>query len=267
GTEEFLEKMRALGIGIWSTGGETADVGDLVRTVIVDSTVVARIRRNKVIDNARIAPGDLIVGLASDGKASYEDRYNGGMGSNGLTSARHDLLHPDYRVKYPETFDPNLPAGVTYSGSLKVTDPTEIDGVNVGLLTLSPTRTYAPVIHQVLEELKDNLHGLVHCSGGGQTKILHFIDHLHVIKDNMFPVPALFRLIQQESGTPWQEMYQVVNMGHRMECYVPDETSAMRIIDIASGFNIDARIVGRCQKSDRASVTISNPNGTFDYSR
>jgi phosphoribosylformylglycinamidine cyclo-ligase len=267
GTEEFLEKMRSLGIGIWSTGGETADVGDLVRTVIVDSTVVARIKRSQVIDNARIAAGDIIVGLASDGRATYEDQYNGGMGSNGLTSARHDLFNAVYREKYPETFDANLPAEVSYTGSLKVTDPTEIDGVNAGRLTLAPTRTYAPVIRMVLEELKGNIHGLVHCSGGGQTKVLHFIDQLHVVKDNLFPVPALFRLIQQESGTPWSEMYQVFNMGHRMECYVPDEASANAIVAIAGTFGIDARIVGRCVAAVRPSVTISTLNGTFDYAR
>jgi phosphoribosylformylglycinamidine cyclo-ligase len=267
GTETFLASMRDLGIGIWSTGGETADVGDLVRTVIVDSTVVARSRREEIIDNARIAPGDLIVGFASDGQASYEHSYNGGMGSNGLTSARHDLFHSDYRSRYPESYDTSLPDEVTYNGSLRVTDPTAIPGIDAGRLVLAPTRTYAPVMQRVFGEMKRHIHGLVHCSGGGQTKVLHFTDRLHVVKDNLFPEPELFSLIRNQSGTGWQEMYQVFNMGHRMECYVPDRKCADAIIDIARSFGIEARVVGYCEAADTATLTISSSHGTFRYGR
>jgi phosphoribosylformylglycinamidine cyclo-ligase len=217
GTEAFLEKMRELGIGIHATGGETADVGDLVKTIIVDSTVIARARRSEIIDNARIQAGDVIVGLASYGQAGYEDAYNGGMGSNGLTSARHDILDHAYAELYPESYDRDMPVELAYSGTKKLTDPSGIEGMDIGKLILSPTRTYAPVIREALSRFRKQIHGMVHCSGGAQTKILHFIDNLHVIKDNPFPIPPLFKLIQEESGTPWQEMYRVFNMGHRME--------------------------------------------------
>lgn len=267
GTEELLEQLRAMGVGIWSTGGETADVGDLVRTVIVDSTVMARAKRSRIIDNRNIAPGDLIVGLASDGQATYETFHNGGMGSNGLTSARHDLFDQIYRTKYPESYDANLPVDVTYCGSLKLTDPTEVPGVDAGKLVLSPTRTYAPVIRKVLDELHSQIHGLVHCSGGGQTKILHFVEEMHVIKDNLFPTPPLFRMIQSHSGTDWREMYQVFNMGHRMECYVPDLSTAKRIIEIAGEFGVEARLIGRCEAADHASLTIKSETGSFSYQR
>jgi phosphoribosylformylglycinamidine cyclo-ligase len=265
GTEAFLQRMRDLGVGIWSTGGETADVGDLVRTVIVDSTVVARAPRQNIINNQNIAPGDLIVGLASYGQASYEQSYNGGMGSNGLTSARHDLFNAMYRSKYPESFDTALPEDVTYCGSLKVTDPTAVPGVDAGKLVLSPTRTYAPVAHEVLKTLRPYIHGMVHCSGGGQTKVLHFVDQLHVIKENLFPIPPLFKLIQEQSGTPLPEMFQVFNMGHRMEFYVPDRAIADEIIAISKDFRIDARIIGRCETATSKQLTISGPLGSFIY--
>ena len=264
GTEEFLERMRDAGIGIWSTGGETADVGDLVRTVIVDSTVTARIPRADVIDNANIRPGDVIVGLASSGQTTYEDEYNGGMGSNGLTSARHDVFGNYLAGLYPESYDSNIPASLVYSGPMKLTDPTTVPGVSAGKLVLSPTRTYAPVIRKVLEMMRPSVHGMVHCSGGGQTKILHFIEEMHVIKDNLFPVPPLFDLIQKSSGTPWEEMYRVFNMGHRMELYV-DEADAAAIIDIAAGFNLDARIVGRCETAPGRHLTIRTPSGEYKY--
>jgi len=264
GTEEFLSRMRSEGIGIWSTGGETADVGDLVRTVIVDSTVTARMRRADVIDNANIRPGDVIVGLASFGQTSYETSYNGGMGSNGLTSARHDVFNKYLAGLYPESYDRAVPGSLVYSGSMKLTDPTIVPGVNAGMLVLSPTRTYAPVLRKVLETMRPAVHGMVHCSGGGQTKILHFIDRMHVIKDNLFPVAPLFDLIQNSSGTPWEEMYRVFNMGHRMELYV-EEKAAQTIIDIASGFNLDARIIGRCESSTSARLTISTVHGEFHY--
>lgn len=265
GTEEFLEKMRNLDVGIWSTGGETADVGDLVRTIIVDSTVVARMHRDMVIDNARISPGDIIVGLASSGQASYEDSYNSGIGSNGLTSARHDIFSSYYRRYYPESYDINLPDDITYSGTYRLTDQTEIEGVDTGRLVLSPTRTYAPVMKQVLGELRKDIHGLVHCSGGGQTKVLHFIDKVHVIKDNLFSVPPLFNMIRKESGTDWKEMYQVFNMGHRMECYVADMGTAQRIIEIAGSFNIDAKVVGRCVEAEKATLTIETATGKYTW--
>ncbi len=264
GTEEFLSRMRDAGIGIWSTGGETADVGDLVRTVIVDSTVTARMRRADVIDNSRISPGDVIVGLASFGQTNYEDGYNGGMGSNGLTSARHDVFHNYLASLYPESYDGTMPDSLVYSGSMKLTDATAVQGVNAGMLVLSPTRTYAPVIKKVLEVMRSAIHGMVHCSGGGQTKILHFIDCMHVIKDNLFPVPPLFEMIQSGSGTPWEEMYRVFNMGHRMEIYV-NEDDARAIIDIASGFNLDAQIIGRCEPSAGRRLTIRTSLGEFTY--
>ena len=255
GTEEFLQKMRDNGIGIYSTGGETADVGDLVRTVIVDSTVTARLKKSEVIDNKNIQAGDVIVGLSSFGQATYEDAYNGGMGSNGLTSARHDVLSKIYAEKYPESFDKNLPPEVVYSGSKKLTDTTEIPDVNVGKMILSPTRTYAPIVKKVLEQHRPHIHGMVHCSGGAQTKILHFIDNLHIIKDNLFPTPPLFKLIQQESQTTWEEMYKVFNMGHRMEFYVP-ENIATDIIHISKMFNVDAQIVGHVEKSAEKRLTL-----------
>jgi len=264
GTEDFLARMRDAGIGIWSTGGETADVGDLVRTVIVDSTVTARMPRAEVIDNTNIRPGDVIVGLASYGQTSYEDEYNGGMGSNGLTSARHDVFGKYLSGLYPESYDNDIPASLVYSGQMKLTDPTTVPGVDAGKLVLSPTRTYAPVIRKVFDKLRPAIHGMVHCSGGGQTKILHFIDNLHVMKDNLFPVPPLFELIQKSSGTPWDEMYRVFNMGHRMELYV-DEADAGAIIEIAAGFNLDARIVGRCEASASRRLTISTLQGEFVY--
>lgn len=264
GTEEFLARMRDAGIGIWSTGGETADVGDLVRTVIVDSTVTARMPRAEVIDNTNIRPGDVIVGLVSYGQTTYEDEYNGGMGSNGLTSARHDVFGKYLAGLYPESFDNGIPASLVYSGQMKLTDPTAVHGVNAGKLVLSPTRTYAPVIRKIFDKLRPAIHGMVHCSGGGQTKILHFIDNLHVIKDSLFPVPPLFELIQESSGTPWEEMYRVFNMGHRMELYV-DEANAGAIIDIAAGFNLEGRIIGRCETSSTRRLTISTGQGEFVY--
>jgi phosphoribosylformylglycinamidine cyclo-ligase len=264
GTEEFLAKMRQLGIGIHSTGGETADVGDLVRTIIVDSTVFARMKRSEVIDNANIAAGDVIVGLSSSGQSTYEDTYNGGMGSNGLTSARHDVLHHMYAEKYPETFETGIPPELRYTGSRKVTDKTGIPGIDTGKLILSPTRTYAPVVKKILDELRTQIHGIVHCSGGGQTKILHFIENLHVIKDDLFPVPPLFQLIQKESNTPWEEMYRVFNMGHRMEIYIPEKFAA-RIIAIAKEFKVEAKIVGHCEASESKLLTISTKAGVFTY--
>jgi phosphoribosylformylglycinamidine cyclo-ligase len=264
GTEEFLEEMRTHGIGIFSTGGETADVGDLVRTIIVDSTVTARMRRDEVIDNANIAAGDVIVGLAGYGKATYEQEYNGGMGSNGLTSARHDVFAHYLAEKYPESYDHSVPAELVYSGGMKLTDNTEVPGVDAGKLVLSPTRTYAPVIKKVLEEHRTAIHGMVHCSGGAQTKVLHFVDQLHVVKDNMFDVPPLFKLIQQQSGTPWQEMYKVFNMGHRMEIYTDAKTAA-NIIAISQSFGIDAQIVGYCEAATEKSLTIKSEFGTFRY--
>ena len=264
GTEEFLAKMRDYGIGIYSTGGETADVGDLVRTIIVDSTVTTRMKRSDVIDNARIAPGDVIVGLASFGKASYENEYNGGMGSNGLTSARHDVFDKTVAEKYPETFDPVLPHDLVYSGGLQLTDPTEVDGVDAGKLVLSPTRTYAPIINKVLKKHRSKIHGMVHCSGGGQTKVLHFVDRLHVIKDDLFEIPPLFKMIREQSGTHWKEMYQVFNMGHRMEIYT-DEKTAGDIIAVSRSFDVEAKIIGRCDTAEKKKLTIKNTNGTFEY--
>jgi len=264
GTEAFLAGMRKWGIGIWSTGGETADVGDLVRTIIVDSTVTCRMKRNHVIDNGAIRAGDVIVGLSSSGQSCYESAYNSGMGSNGLTSARHDVLDKSYRSLFPESFDDRLPSGLIYSGSKKLTDPSAVPGIDIGKLILSPTRTYAPVVRKIFDIHRGHVHGMVHCSGGGQTKALHFIDSLHVIKDNLFPVPPLFSLIQGESGTSWQEMYKVFNMGHRLEIYLP-EHFAQEIIGISSEFGIDAQIIGRCENSDQKHLTIRSEFGEFRY--
>ena len=264
GTEELLTNLAQLGVKIHSTGGETADVGDLVKTIIVDSTVTARIKRDEVIDNANIRPGDVIVGLASFGQATYEDQYNAGMGSNGLTSARHDVFGIALKEKYPETFDNELPDDLVYSGSKSLTDPSETP-LDVGKMVLSPTRTYAPVIQAILETInRKEIHGMVHCSGGAQTKILHFIDQLHVIKDNLFDCPPLFELIQKESGTSWKEMYQVFNMGHRMEIYLP-ESQADRVIDIAASFDIRAKIVGRVDPSPEKKLTIKSSQGSFQF--
>lgn len=264
GTEEFLAEMRAHGVGIYSTGGETADVGDLVRTIIVDSTVTARIKRDEVVSNHRIQAADVIVGLASDGQATYEKEYNGGMGSNGLTSARHDVFANYLAKKYPETYDPAVPEDLCYSGNLKLTDKTEIDGVDAGKMVLSPTRTYAPVIIKMLEQFRNQIHGMVHCSGGAQTKVLHFVENLRIIKDNMFPIPPLFKMIHDQSDTPWAEMYKVFNMGHRMELYVPKEI-AQELIKISESFNIPARVIGRVEDADSKSLQIKSEYGTFEY--
>ncbi|MDO4880950.1 MAG: AIR synthase-related protein [Capnocytophaga sp.] len=265
GTEELIAELKEHGVTIHSTGGETADVGDLVRTIIVDSTVTARIQRNKVINNENIQEGDVIVGLASFGKAIYEKEYNGGMGSNGLTSARHDVFSKKVAEKYPETYDNALPNDIIYSGTKNLTDKIENAPLNAGKLVLSPTRTYAPVIKKILSEYSPTqIHGMIHCSGGAQTKILHFVENLHIIKDNMFEVPPLFQLIQKESNTDWKEMYQVFNCGHRMELYIP-ESIAQNIIDIAKTFQIDAKIIGRVEKSDKKRLTIKSEYGVFEY--
>lgn len=264
GTEEFLEKLRNLGVSIFSTGGETADVGDLVRTIIVDSTVICRMKRSEVISNHTISEGDVIVGLASYGQASYENEYNGGMGSNGLTSARHDVFGKYLAQKYPESYDSTIPSDLVYSGKYKLTDQLSEVPVNMGKLVLSPTRTYAPVIVKILQEFRSHIHGMVHCSGGAQTKVLHFIDNIKVIKDNMFSVPPLFRIIQEESGTSWQEMYKIFNMGHRMELYVPKEI-ANDIIAISNSFRIDAQIIGHCKKAEKKKVLVQSEYGTFEY--
>lgn len=264
GTELFLERMRGLGIGITSTGGETADVGDLVRTVIVDSTVTARLRREDVIDNARIRGGDIIVGLASSGQATYEDGHNAGMGSNGLTSARHDVFTKEVGERYPETFDPGTPEALIYAGRAGLTDPLHGTPLDFGKAVLSPTRTYAPVIREVLKAMRADIHGMVHCSGGAQTKVLHFIEGLRVIKDALFPVPPLFAAIQRMSGTDWREMYKVFNMGHRMELYVP-EARAQEIIGISRTFGIEGRIIGRVEAAATKEVVIAGENGTFSY--
>lgn len=264
GTEEVLEMLRQHGMQIYSTGGETADVGDLVRTIIVDSTVTARMKRSDIIDNSNIRSGDVIVGLASFGQATYEKEYNGGMGSNGLTSARHDVFHKEYVKKYPESFDPGIPSDLVYSGKYKLTDTIASVPVNVGKLVLSPTRTYAPVIATVLNELRPQIHGMVHCSGGAQTKVLHFINQLHVIKDNLFDVPPLFSLIHECSGTDWKEMYKVFNMGHRMEIYL-DQKYAEKVINISNSFGIEAKVIGRVEKSATKKVTIKSANGEFQY--
>ena len=264
GTEELLSELRELGVGIYSTGGETADVGDLVRTIIVDSTVTCRMRRDDVINNANIAGGDVIVGMASFGKASYEHEYNGGMGSNGLTSARHDVFAKYIAEKYPETFDKNVPDELIYSGGLKLTDEVPETGLTAGKLVLSPTRTYAPVIKKLLDLMRPRIHGMVHCSGGAQTKVMHFVENKHVVKDNLFPAPPLFRIIQEQSGTDWKEMYKVFNMGHRMEVYVAPE-DAQAVIDVAKAFNIDARIVGRVDDAPANRLTIKSEHGVFEY--
>jgi phosphoribosylformylglycinamidine cyclo-ligase len=281
GTESILEKMRSYGIGIYSTGGETADVGDIVRTIIVDSTVVCRMKRSDVISNHTIQSGDVIVGLASSGQATYEEEYNGGMGSNGLTSARHDVFAKYLAKKYPESFDPAVPNDLIYSGSKKLTDTIETKSeseflnsksefsnlksqISVGKLVLSPTRTYAPVIKTVLEKHRRNIHGMVHCSGGGQTKVLHFVDNLHIVKDNLFELPPLFKLIKEESGTGWKEMYKVFNMGHRMEIYISPDF-AEEVIEISNEFGIDAKVIGRVEKSDKKQLTIKSEFGIFTY--
>jgi len=264
GTEELIYEWSKYGVDIRSTGGETADVGDLVRTIIVDSTVAARMRRDEVIDNINIQEGDVIVGLASDGQAAWESGYNGGMGSNGLTSARHDVFHRDLALRYPESFDPNLPLEVTYTGGRRLIDA--VDGVplDAGRLVLSPTRTYAPLLMPFIREYRSKIHGMVHCSGGAQTKVLHFVDELHVVKDNLMPTPPLFRLIQSESNTPWQEMYRVFNMGHRMEVYT-DVSTANELVSRAVSMGVCAQIIGRCEASSTKKVTITSEHGEFTY--
>ncbi len=264
GTEEVLQMLRDNGVNIISTGGETADLGDLVRTVVVDSTVTARMKRSDVIDNANIKSGDVVVGLASYGQATYEAEYNGGMGSNGLTSARHDVFNKIYAEKYPECFDPAVPDALVYSGKYKLTDTVAGAPLDMGKLVLSPTRTYAPVMASVLKQLKGQIHGAVHCSGGAQTKVLHFVDNLHIIKDNLFAIPPLFSAIHEESGTDWKEMYKVFNMGHRLELYL-DESNAQEVIDIAKGFGIDAQVIGRVEASENKQVTIKSEKGEFIY--
>lgn len=264
GTDEFISSMARYGIGMTLTGGETADVGDLVRTVIVDSTVCARVKRSEIIDNSRIAAGDVIVGLASFGQADYETEYNGGTGSNGLTSARHDLFAHYLADKYPESYDHAMPSSLVYSGSRMLTETEPETGLTYGKLLLSPTRTYAPVMKKIFESFKDRIHGMVHCSGGGQTKVLHFIDSLRVVKDNLFPVPPLFKAVQIESGTDWKEMYKVFNMGHRMEIYT-DREAASAMIEISRSFGVDARIIGRVEASEEKEVVISGEKGNFVY--
>ena len=264
GTEELLAELRAQGIGVYATGGETADVGDLVRTIIVDSTVTCRMKRSDVIDNARIQAGDVIVGLASFGQATYETSYNGGMGSNGLTSARHDVLEHALSTRYPESYDAATPDELVYSGSKGLTEPIAGTPLDAGRLILSPTRTYAPIIKAILDELRPKIHGMVHCSGGAQTKVLHFVEGKHVIKDNMFAIPPLFELIQKESGTPWAEMYKVFNMGHRMELYVSAEDAA-RIIAISESFGVPAQIIGRVEAAEKNHLTIHSPYGVLNY--
>lgn len=267
GTEDILKELRELGIGIYATGGETADVGDLVRTIIVDSTVTCRMKREDVISNDRIKAGNVIVGLASYGKATYENEYNGGMGSNGLTSARHDVFHKYVAEKYPESYDPAVPYELVFAGDCKLTDTIQVSAdeeVTIGKLVLSPTRTYAPVIKSILDKYRTQIDGMVHCSGGAQTKVLHFVENVHIIKDNLFTIPPLFDLIQKQSDTIWEEMYKVFNMGHRMELYVPEEI-AEDIIQIAESFNIPAQIIGRVEDADAKKVTIRSPHGEFIY--
>ena len=265
GTEELIEELKKFGVTIHSTGGETADVGDLVKTIIVDSTVTARIKRTDVIDNSNIKAGDVLVGLASFGQSSYETEYNGGMGSNGLTSARHDVFDKYLANKYPESFDAAVPEDLVYSGAVKLTDPVENSPLNAGKLVLSPTRTYAPIIKEILSKFtSDTIHGMIHCSGGAQTKILHFVDNLHIVKDNMFSIPPLFKLIQEQSKTDWKEMYQVFNCGHRMEIYV-SPAIAEDIIKISKSFNVDAKIVGRVEASEAKKLTITSEFGVFEY--
>ena len=265
GTEELIEDLKGFGVTIHSTGGETADVGDLVRTIIVDSTVTARLKRSEVIDNANISVGDVIVALESFGQATYETEYNGGMGSNGLTSARHDVFHKYLAEKYPESLDAAVPEDLVYSGNTKLTDEVANAPINAGKLVLSPTRTYAPIIKEILSKFNsDTIHGMIHCSGGAQTKILHFVDNLHIVKDNMFEVPPLFKLIQEQSNTDWKEMYQVFNCGHRMEIYVSPEV-AKEIIAISKSFNVDAKIVGRVETAETKKLTITSEFGVFEY--
>ena len=264
GTDELLAELREMGVGVYATGGETADVGDLVRTIIVDSTVTCRMKRSDVIDNAQIRPGDVIVGLASYGQATYEKEYNGGMGSNGLTSARHDVFAKYLAQKYPESFDAGVPDELIYSGGLRLTDEVSGSPLNAGKLVLSPTRTYAPVVKQLLDQLRSKIHGMVHCSGGAQTKILHFVNDVRVIKDNLFPVPPLFKTIQEQSGTDWTEMYKVFNMGHRLEVYLSPE-DAETVIDISKSFRIDAQIVGRVEESNKKELIIRSEFGEFRY--
>ena len=265
GTEEIIEELKTFGVNIHSTGGETADVGDVVRTIIVDSTVTARMKRKDVIDNANIQAGDVIVGLASFGQANYEKNYNGGIGSNGLTSARHDVFDKYLATKYPESFDASVPDELVYSGKVKLTDAVENSPIDAGKLVLSPTRTYAPIIKKILSQFSSKeIHGMVHCSGGAQTKVLHFVNDVHVIKDNLFPIPPLFKLIQEQSKTDWKEMYQVFNCGHRMEIYVP-ENVAQEIIAISESFGVEAQIVGRVEASDSKKLTIESEFGTFQY--
>mgnify|MGYP003861029697 FL=1 len=265
GTEELIKEMSSYGVNIKSTGGETADVGDLVRTIIVDSTVVARIKRTNIINNANISNGDVIVGLSSFGKANYENNYNGGMGSNGLTSARHDVFNKNLAEKYPESFDPKVPNELIYSGSLNIDEKIIGLELDAGKLVLSPTRTYAPVIKKILDQFDSKtIHGMIHCSGGAQTKILHFIDNLHIVKDNLFETPPLFQIIKRESDTSWEEMYKVFNMGHRMELYVSPE-SAEKIIEISKSFGVDAKIIGRVESSEEKKLTITSENGTYIY--
>jgi len=265
GNDELMQELREMGIGVYGTGGETADVGDLARTIIVDSTVTCRMKRSDVINNANIQAGDVIVGLASFGQATYEKEYNGGMGSNGLTSARHDVFGKYLAEKYPESYDHAVPEELVYSGGLKLTDAVEGSPLDAGKLVLSPTRTYAPVVKKLLDAMRHEIHGMVHCSGGAQTKVLHFIKDLHVIKDNLFPIPPLFRTIHEQSGTDWSEMYKVFNMGHRLEVYLPAE-KAEEVIEIAKSFNIDAQIIGRVEaRAEGALVTLVTENGTFEY--
>lgn len=265
GNDELMQELREMGIGVYGTGGETADVGDLARTIIVDSTVTCRMKRSDVINNANIAAGDVIVGLASYGQATYEKEYNGGMGSNGLTSARHDVFAKYLAEKYPESYDHAVPEDLVYSGGLKLTDAVEGSPLDAGKLVLSPTRTYAPVVKKMLDAMRHEIHGMVHCSGGAQTKVLHFIKDLHVIKDNLFPIPPLFRTIHEQSGTDWQEMYKVFNMGHRLEVYLPAE-KAQEVIDLAKTFNIDAQVIGRVEaRPEGAKVTLVTENGTYEY--
>ena len=264
GTEEILQNLRDNGIGIYSTGGETADVGDLVRTLIVDSTVTARMKRSEVISNDSIKPGDVIVGMASHGQSKYESEYNGGMGSNGLTSARHDVFGKYLARKFPESYDPGVPAELVNSGSKTLTEEIEGTGLTAGKLVLSPTRTYAPIIKKVLDEYRGVIHGMVHCSGGAQTKVMHFVESVHVIKDNFFSIPPLFKMIQEESGTEWKEMYKVFNMGHRMEVYLPEE-HAKGIIDVSTSFGVDARVIGRVEASKSNKLTLKSEFGTFEY--
>ncbi|MFI3314287.1 MAG: AIR synthase-related protein [Rikenellaceae bacterium] len=267
GTEEFLQTMRDLGVSIYSTGGETADLGDVVRTIVVDSTVTARLKRSDVIDNSNITGSNIIVGLASYGQATYEDRYNGGMGSNGLTSARHDVFCKEIAEKYPETFDTQMPLDLVYSGSYRLTDMVGSTNLTAGQLVLSPTRTYAPIITKILKNCKSGINGMIHCTGGAQTKILHFAGDVHVIKDNMFDCPPLFDIIQKESGTDWKEMYKVFNMGHRMELYLNSESAAQEVIAISKEFGVDAKIIGYVENSDKPELTIKSDKGEFHYTK